>query len=65
MLTPTNAWIKSFQLIRINPSGGVNNVRKNTHDFGFQLIRINPSGGGNALFASLMATEGMFPTNPH
>ena len=39
---------ESFQLVRINPSGGdlsQERVVKNLDMYGFQLVRINPSGG--------------------
>jgi hypothetical protein len=36
--------LKTFQLIRINPSGGVA-IPIHLKSGGFQLVRINPSGG--------------------
>ena len=49
---------KSFQLIRINPIGGVIIIAAGTSLPGFQLIRINPIGGGSTVIAnSLVVSE--------
>ena len=39
--------IEAFQLVRINPSGGVlsEEIRDLESTISFQLVRINPSGG--------------------
>ena len=59
---------ETFQLNRINPSGGactaINNM---TYSYSaFQLNRINPSGGGlKSIMDTVTNAKRTFPTKPH
>ena len=60
---------KSFQLVRINPSGGVHTLvrlRLASMNNCFQLVRINPSGGAMLLRFPLMMIPSfqLFRINP-
>ena len=65
--TKSGSDIQSFQLVRINPSGGESlgeflGVYDTTP---FQLVRINPSGGGDFKAEFKNLEEVNFPISPH
>ena len=57
--SPDIRCLQTFQLVRINPSGGVKteNEIKQLASSAFQLVRINPSGGEGATYKKFTLQE--------